>query len=260
MIDLPDSDIKTPALALPDLAEAIEAEHHRGNLVAGRPAMSSNRLPVLAAEIRKAHADVQEAAKTAAEHAITAGHALIEAKSLVKHGEWLPWLREHCALAERTAQLYMRIAASGLKTATVADLGLQAAAKALTIYLPDPFGETPEEELQEWRLFALFLMEGGGWRNRNAYHHCEWLKRNGWTSPNEWMGEEGDRFRKRVGYRRPMPMKTKAAWFAFLAERCDWQKEAIESAVVRLTEAEPQDEPYVDGGGKPRRRRRRARA
>jgi hypothetical protein len=52
--------------------------------------MSSNRLPILAEEIRKAHADVQEAAKTAAERAIEAGHALIEAKELLKHGEWLP--------------------------------------------------------------------------------------------------------------------------------------------------------------------------
>jgi hypothetical protein len=86
--------------------------------------MSSNRLPVLAAEIRRAHADVQDAAKTAAERAIAAGHTLIEAKQLVKHGEWLPWLKEHCELAERTAQTYMRIARSGMKSATVADLGL----------------------------------------------------------------------------------------------------------------------------------------
>jgi hypothetical protein len=39
----------------------------------------SNRLPTLAAEIRKAHADVQDAAKTAAQRAIEAGHALLEA-------------------------------------------------------------------------------------------------------------------------------------------------------------------------------------
>ncbi len=41
----------------------------------------SNRLPVLAAEIRRAHADIQESAKTTAEHAIEAGHALIEANT-----------------------------------------------------------------------------------------------------------------------------------------------------------------------------------
>jgi hypothetical protein len=74
----------------------------------------SNRLPTLAAEIRKAHADVQDAAKTAAQRAIEAGHALLEAKGLVKHGEWLPWLREHCALADRTARLYIQIAKVGI--------------------------------------------------------------------------------------------------------------------------------------------------
>ena len=89
----------------------------------------SNRLPVLAAEIRCAHADVQEAAKTAAQRAIDAGHALIEAKSLVEHGGWLPWLREHCALAERTAQLYMKIAKSGNSAEIVAAFGLQAASE-----------------------------------------------------------------------------------------------------------------------------------
>jgi hypothetical protein len=72
-----------------------------------------NRLPILAANIPRAHADVFAAAKTAAEHTINAGHALIEARGLLKHGEWLPWLSEHCALAERTAQLYMQIAKSG---------------------------------------------------------------------------------------------------------------------------------------------------
>jgi Protein of unknown function (DUF3102) len=29
---------------------------------------------------------------------------------LVPHGQWLPWLKEHCHLSERTAQLYMRCA------------------------------------------------------------------------------------------------------------------------------------------------------
>ena len=201
-------------------------------------AADSNRLPILASEIRKAHADVQDAAKTAAQRAIDAGHALIEAKALVKHGEWLLWLRKHCALAERTAQLYMKVANSGLESATVAVLGLNAVAKVLVINLPDPFGDTPEDELQEWRLFALFLMECRGWRNANAAWQCEWLKRNGWTSPNEWMGKEGDRFRQRVGYRQPMPRKTKAAWFRFLAERGGWQESDIKTTALRLTAAE----------------------
>ncbi len=80
----------------------------------------SNRLPVLAEEIKRAHTGVMDAAKTAAERAIEAGHALIEAKSLVKHGLWLPFLRDHCELTQRTAQLYLKIAKLGLESATVA--------------------------------------------------------------------------------------------------------------------------------------------
>ena len=71
----------------------------------------SNRLPILADEIVRYHLAGREAFASAAEYAIKAGEALIEAKKLVKHGDWLPWLRANCKLSERTAQLYMRIAA-----------------------------------------------------------------------------------------------------------------------------------------------------
>ncbi len=96
----------------------------------------SNRLPALAAEIRKAHEGVQEAAQSATERAMEAGQALIEAKGLLKHGEWLPWLKEHCALSDRTAQTYMRLARktgemSPEKTATVAGLPVREAMKAI---------------------------------------------------------------------------------------------------------------------------------
>ncbi len=105
-----------------------------------RSPRNSNRLPVLAAEIRKAHAGVQEAEQVAAQGAINVGHALIEVKTLVKNGEWLPWLKEHCRISERTAQLYMRIARFGIKPATIADLGgINAAASFLTMHkTPDP--------------------------------------------------------------------------------------------------------------------------
>ena len=43
--------------------------------------------------------------------AILAGHALNEAKTIVGHGEWLPWLKEHCTrVKERTARKYMALA------------------------------------------------------------------------------------------------------------------------------------------------------
>lgn len=86
----------------------------------------SNRLPVLVEEIRQAHDDARQAARFSAERALKAGHLLIEAKATLGHGEWLPWLRANLGMSERTAQGYMRLARSGLKSATVADLGLRA--------------------------------------------------------------------------------------------------------------------------------------
>ena len=44
------------------------------------------------------------------EHAINAGRLLIEAKAQLAHGQWLPWLEDHCQVSERTAQAYMQCA------------------------------------------------------------------------------------------------------------------------------------------------------
>jgi N6-adenosine-specific RNA methylase IME4 len=64
----------------------------------------------LAARIRAEHEAVAIAIKRGLEHAINAGDLLIQAKArLAHHGQWLPWLKENCAIPERTAQHYMRL-------------------------------------------------------------------------------------------------------------------------------------------------------
>src|ERR1700678_1472142 len=70
----------------------------------------SNSLTDISARIRVAHQATSEALKSSIEHALTAGELLIEAKKLVPHGQWLPWLEKHCEMSSRTAQLYMRVA------------------------------------------------------------------------------------------------------------------------------------------------------
>jgi hypothetical protein len=90
----------------------------------------SNRLPVIEAEIRAEHEACNGAAQTSLEHAIRCGKLLIEAKDMLKHGQWLPWLHDNCGLSERTAQRCMRLARNA-KSATVADLGVAAADKML---------------------------------------------------------------------------------------------------------------------------------
>ncbi len=93
-------------------------------------------LDALAAEIRTEHDAVHLAAQTATEHAIRCGELLAEAKDGLAHGQWLPWLRDHCALSERTAQAYMRLARKhgeldGEKAQRVADLPVREAMKAI---------------------------------------------------------------------------------------------------------------------------------
>ena len=75
--------------------------------------MTSDNLPALntlADKIKTEHKAVCEAAMTATRHAIECGNLLIEAKGGLPHGKWLPWLKEHCELSERTAQAYTRLA------------------------------------------------------------------------------------------------------------------------------------------------------
>jgi Protein of unknown function (DUF3102) len=96
---------------------------------------ASNSLADLAARIRAEHAAAASALRRGAEHAMNAGDLLIEAKARLKHGQWLPWLAEHCSISERTAQLYMRLAKARpeieANTQHVADLSLRAATAAL---------------------------------------------------------------------------------------------------------------------------------
>jgi len=39
---------------------------------------------------------------------MAAGDLLTQAKAQVPHGQWLPWLHDHCTISERTAQLYTK--------------------------------------------------------------------------------------------------------------------------------------------------------
>jgi DNA N-6-adenine-methyltransferase (Dam)/Protein of unknown function (DUF3102) len=67
-------------------------------------------LPELAGRIEAEHQAVHRAARTALEHAAECGRLLIEAKSSVGHGGWLPWIEANLSFGERQAQKYMRLA------------------------------------------------------------------------------------------------------------------------------------------------------
>jgi hypothetical protein len=89
----------------------------------------------LGAQVKAQHEASVAASKRLVEHAMVAGDLLIEAKAQLKHGEWLPWLTEHCSISDRTARLYMRLARNRpeieAKRQHVADLSLRAALELL---------------------------------------------------------------------------------------------------------------------------------
>lgn len=65
-----------------------------------------------------------------AKNIVDIGLRLIEAKNMLPHGEWLPWLKKNVYFSETTAQSYMKVAKEFPNPQLVGDLGVR---KALTL-------------------------------------------------------------------------------------------------------------------------------
>lgn len=71
-----------------------------------------NDLDQLAVIANQEHDLALQAYGATVEHAWRAGHALIEAKKRIIHGEWLPWLEVNFEGSQPTASRYMQIRAN----------------------------------------------------------------------------------------------------------------------------------------------------
>ena len=85
---------------------------------------------------------------------LSIGACLNEAKAILTHGEWLPWLTEQVEFSERTAQRFMRLANEWTNPTALSDLG---ASKALSLLaIPpadrDAFIDTPHKVNGEEKL------------------------------------------------------------------------------------------------------------
>ena len=86
--------------------------------------------PAVPRDIGAITGEILEAKRAGGEAILTIGRCLMEAKELLPHGEWLPWLSEQAELSERTAQKFMRLAREWSNPSALADLG---ATKALML-------------------------------------------------------------------------------------------------------------------------------
>lgn len=94
--------------------------------------------------------ELLEAKRVGGEAILTVGQRLIEAKAVLSHGEWLPWLGERAEFSERTANRFMRLAREWSNPTALSDLG---ATKALTLLA------LPTEERDEF-ISAVHVVDG----------------------------------------------------------------------------------------------------
>lgn len=86
-------------------------------------------------DIEAVTAEIIQLKQDAGNAIIGIGQRLIEAKALLSHGEWLPWLEERVEFTDRTASRFMRLAREWTNQTALSDLG---ATKALTLLALPP--------------------------------------------------------------------------------------------------------------------------
>lgn len=110
--------------------------------------------PPQARDIETITAEILDAKRVGGEAILTIGKGLIEAKAMLPHGDWLPWLEDRVEISTRMAQNYMRLAQHYSNTNALSYLGATKALQLLAL---------PESERDE------FLNEphdvGGGRKN-----------------------------------------------------------------------------------------------
>ena len=82
---------------------------------------STTTLRSLQTAVNELHAKVESNLKSAKEIAAEAGAKLIEAKSILKHGEFKPWIAENFCFGYRTAKRYMDVAQAKMTSVSLFD-------------------------------------------------------------------------------------------------------------------------------------------
>lgn len=90
-------------------------------------------LPPQDRDIETITAEILNAKRAGGEAILTIGRGLMEAKAMLSHGEWLPWLTERVEFSESTAQRFMRLAKEWSNPSALTDLGATKALQLLAL-------------------------------------------------------------------------------------------------------------------------------
>lgn len=129
----------------------------------------------LAERIDTLHSASLSSHRKSIEQAIECGRVLAEAKALVAHGQWLPWLEANTKVDPRTASRWMRFAKNAdavlAKSATSADLTFAELDAALC--LRDPQVKELRDSINRTVDHQIAIDENDRWRTRQR----EWRAR-----------------------------------------------------------------------------------
>lgn len=95
----------------------------------------------MARDINAITGEILEAKRVGGEAILTIGQRLIEAKAMLEHGEWLPWLNEKVEFSQQTANRFMRLAKEWTNYSALSNLGATKALQLLAL---------PESEREEF--------------------------------------------------------------------------------------------------------------
>lgn len=84
-------------------------------------------------DIETITAEILDAKRAGGEAILMIGKGLIEAKGMLSHGEWLPWLEERVEFSEKAAQRFMKLAREYSNPTALSDLGATKALMLLAI-------------------------------------------------------------------------------------------------------------------------------
>lgn len=121
-----------------------------------RPLVETPTLSRLAQQINRAHQAHERLLCESLTHARRAGQLLIEVKGQLPHGQFGPWITQHCPFRQSTANLYMQVAREWDRIADSQRVGTLSL-RAFSKLLGGPEREAPETGDRSPRLVAEVL-------------------------------------------------------------------------------------------------------